>query len=67
MFCARSPFDKRLSNACMKAITKHVNELFDRAPTLADAIAQLPFNGEPCFAGWDDGLNLRYTVYQALC
>jgi hypothetical protein len=67
MFRARSPLDKRLSNACMDAITKHVNELFDRTPTLADAIAQLPFNGEPSFAGWDDGFNLRYTVFQALC
>jgi hypothetical protein len=60
-------FDKRLTKACMDAITNHVETLFDTAPTVADAIAQLPFNGEPCFSGWRDCGGLRYTVFHALC
>jgi hypothetical protein len=67
MFRARSPFDKRLSNACMDAITHHINDLFDNSPTIADAIAQLPFNQEPCFDGWYDGVGLRFVVFRALC
>jgi hypothetical protein len=60
-------FDKRLSKACMDAITNHIETLFDTAPTVADAIAQLPFNQEPCFVGQRDGIALRFTVFHALC
>jgi hypothetical protein len=64
------PFDNRLSDACMDELTKHIDNLFDTAPTVADAIAQLPFNQEPCFEGLEDrydGIVLRFMVFQALC
>jgi hypothetical protein len=58
---------KQLRKACVDAITHHIDHLFDTAPTVADAIAQLPFNQEPCFTGWRDCVALRYTVFHALC
>src|SRR5262249_3953546 len=66
VFRARSMFDK-LSDACMDAIKNYIDTLFDTAPTIADAIAQLPFNHEPCFADQCDGIFLRFKVFQALC
>jgi hypothetical protein len=59
--------DRLLTKACTVAITKYIDDIFDSAPNVADAIAQLPFNQEPCFAGWRDCAALRFTLFFALC
>jgi len=42
--------DKRLTEACTAAISDFVRDLFTRAPMLADALAELPFDDSD-FAG----------------
>jgi hypothetical protein len=59
-------FDKRLRKTCMNEVKKYIDHVFDKSLTVADAIAELPFNQELCFAGWRD-CDARYTVFHALC
>jgi hypothetical protein len=59
-----------LSDACMDEVTKYIDRVFDKSPTVADAIAQLPFNQEPCFEDLEarfEGTMLRFMAFQALC
>jgi len=58
--------NERLTQVCREVFATQVYELFERAPTLVDVFAELPFDAASCFKDWRDSSCLRALVINAL-